>query len=408
MVKAMVAGQSPAAPFRLDMVDGMNAPHAKDFAPCTKAETTELLQRGAAVAAGDSGPERRQQLATKGTVLADAPPMTVEELIAAGCSPISTSTSEHPEDGSLTVRRREDPDSPISGGVEPRSLRRKEVQASNGRRGGGLDSLVGVSMTSMSPSSVVGGLASPMWRQRGERAMTTTRPEHVKGSPGGSSCSRRRRSSRGAATSWRGGGRSCRGSASTRPIASRPTKGALPSGPLPRRSQLLVYHFMFGPEYTAGCPTCSTIADGFNGFSIHLANHDVMLWAVSRAPLAKLQAYKRRMGWSFPWASSFDGDFNYDFGVSFTKEQHQSGTVEYTSARWMSGPSSPMSGRVPSMARMWRRRRGKRRHERVRARGRRRLPHLLGVHARLDGLWGMYQWLDRAPRGRNETMVRDG
>ena len=66
------------------------------------------------------------------------------------------------------------------------------------------------------------------------------------------------------------------------------------------RSQLLVYHFMFGPDYTAGCPSCSAIADGFDGFAVHLANHDVTLWAVSRAPLAKLQAYKRRMGWTFP------------------------------------------------------------------------------------------------------------
>src|SRR6202035_5544012 len=79
------------------------------------------------------------------------------------------------------------------------------------------------------------------------------------------------------------------------------------------RSQLLVYHFMFGPEYTAGCPHCSAIADGFNGVAVHLANHDVMLWAVSRAPLAKLAAYKRRMGWTFPWASSRDTDFNLDF-----------------------------------------------------------------------------------------------
>src|SRR5215216_2302526 len=85
------------------------------------------------------------------------------------------------------------------------------------------------------------------------------------------------------------------------------------------RSQLLVYHFMFGPEYTAGCPSCSAIADGFNGFAVHLANHDVMLWAISRAPLAKLQAYKHRMGWTFPWASSQDSDFNFDFNVSFTE-----------------------------------------------------------------------------------------
>src|ERR687898_2557764 len=93
------------------------------------------------------------------------------------------------------------------------------------------------------------------------------------------------------------------------------------------RSQLLVYHFMFGPDYTAGCATCSNIADGFDGFVVHLANHDVTLSAVSRAPLAKLQAYKRRMGWSFPWASSHGNDFNYDFQVSFTPEQQRSGAV---------------------------------------------------------------------------------
>jgi predicted dithiol-disulfide oxidoreductase (DUF899 family) len=85
------------------------------------------------------------------------------------------------------------------------------------------------------------------------------------------------------------------------------------------RSQLLVYHFMFGPDYKAGCPSCSMIADGFNGFAVHLANHDVALWAASRAPLAKLQDYKRRMGWTFPWASSFGDDFNFDFNVSITE-----------------------------------------------------------------------------------------
>src|ERR1700737_3461441 len=95
------------------------------------------------------------------------------------------------------------------------------------------------------------------------------------------------------------------------------------------RSQLLVYHFMFGPEYAAGCPSCSAIADGFDGSVVHLANHDVTLSAVSRAPLAKLQAYNRRMGWSFPWASSFDSDFNYDFHVAHTKEEWELGAVEY-------------------------------------------------------------------------------
>src|SRR5262249_32168469 len=89
------------------------------------------------------------------------------------------------------------------------------------------------------------------------------------------------------------------------------------------RSPLIGYHFMLGPDYTAGCPSCSMIADGFNGFFVHLANHDVMLWAISRAPLAKLQAYKRRLGWTFPWTSSHGSDFNADFNVCFTEEQQR-------------------------------------------------------------------------------------
>src|SRR6476619_1536425 len=105
-------------------------------------------------------------------------------------------------------------------------------------------------------------------------------------------------------------------------------------------SQLLIYHFMFGPDYTAGCPACSAIADGFNGIAVHLANHDVTLSAVSRAPLAKLQAYKRRMGWTFPWASSFGSDFNPDFSVRFTEQQQREGTIEYNYRRegaWKGG-----------------------------------------------------------------------
>src|SRR6188508_752718 len=98
------------------------------------------------------------------------------------------------------------------------------------------------------------------------------------------------------------------------------------------RSQLLVYHFMFGPDYKAGCPSCSAIADGFDGFATHLANHDVMLWAVSRAPLAKLQEFKRRMGWTFPWASSADGEFNSDFSASFTEEEQRKG-IDYNYER---------------------------------------------------------------------------
>src|SRR5213594_2058387 len=105
------------------------------------------------------------------------------------------------------------------------------------------------------------------------------------------------------------------------------------------RSQLLVYHFMFGPEYTAGCPACSAIADGFDGSVVHLANHDVTLAAVSRAPLAKLQAYKRSMGWSFPWASSHRSDFNYDFQAAYTEEQQQSGVADYNFRPKVFGPS---------------------------------------------------------------------
>jgi predicted dithiol-disulfide oxidoreductase (DUF899 family) len=182
------------------------------------------------------------------------------------------------------------------------------------------------------------------------------------------------------------------------------------------RSQLLVYHFMFGPDYEAGCPSCSAIADGFNGLAVHLANHDVMLWAVSRAPLAKLQAYKRRMGWTFPWASSLGGDFNFDFNVSLTEDQQRKGGIGYNyrreagaplvgrdTASWQERPVAQMAATcgtdVPTYTR-----------ERP---GMSAFVHEDGVvyhaystYARgLDGLWGMYQWLDRAPKGRNETGV---
>jgi predicted dithiol-disulfide oxidoreductase (DUF899 family) len=113
------------------------------------------------------------------------------------------------------------------------------------------------------------------------------------------------------------------------------------------RSQLLVYHFMFGPDYTAGCPSCSAIADGFNGFVVHLANHDVTLCAVSRAPLAKLQAYRKRMGWTFPWASSSGGDFNADFGVGFTADQQRGGGIEYNYRREAAAKEPPCGGRRP-------------------------------------------------------------
>jgi predicted dithiol-disulfide oxidoreductase (DUF899 family) len=120
------------------------------------------------------------------------------------------------------------------------------------------------------------------------------------------------------------------------------------------RSQLLVYHFMFGPDYAAGCPACSAIADGFNGFAVHLENHDVVMTAVSRAPIDAIRAYKRRMGWSFPWASSRGSDFNFDFDVSGTEAQQRAGTVEYDfrsfdmsplSEAGVEGPAAEMAAR---------------------------------------------------------------
>jgi predicted dithiol-disulfide oxidoreductase (DUF899 family) len=187
------------------------------------------------------------------------------------------------------------------------------------------------------------------------------------------------------------------------------------------RSQLLVYHFMFGPDYTAGCPSCSSIADGFNGFEVHLANHDVALWAVSRAPIAKLQAFRQRMGWTFPWASSHDTDFNRDFASSFTEEQQRVGieynyrregpmrestavkTVQQLKPAGSESPVELMAGMTGTDVPTYTRER----------------PgvsafvledgvvyHSYSTYARgLDGLWGMYQWLDRAPKGRNETGI---
>lgn len=181
------------------------------------------------------------------------------------------------------------------------------------------------------------------------------------------------------------------------------------------RSQLLVYHFMFGPDYAAGCPSCSMIADGFNGFAVHLANHDVMLWAVSRAPLAKLEAYKRRMGWSFPWASSFASDFNADFNVWFTEEQQRAGGVEYNYRRepvveWRAGQEGGGEGAEDEVAAMCGTDTATFHRDRpgmsafVLEDGV--VHHTYSTYARgLDGLWGAYQWLDRAPRGRNETGI---
>ena len=171
---------------------------------------------------------------------------------------------------------------------------------------------------------------------------------------------------------------------------------------------------MFGPDYAARCPSCSSIADGFNGIAVHLANHDVMLWAVSRAPLAKLQAYKRRMGWTFPWASSVGGDFNFDFCASYTEEQQRKG-IEYNFTRepellWRPGQEGGGQAAEDKFAAMC---------GTDAATYHREGPgmsafvldddvvyHTYSTYARgVDGLWGMYQWLDRAPKGRNETGV---
>ena len=173
------------------------------------------------------------------------------------------------------------------------------------------------------------------------------------------------------------------------------------------RSQLLVYHFMFGPEYAAGCPHCSSIADCFDGFVVHLNHHDVTMLCISRAPLEKLQAYKRRMGWHFPWVSSQGTDFNFDFNVSFTEEQQRAPVSYNYSERDMrpmleatTGPLAEAAASVgttpaeftkqaPGMSAF--------------ALSDGVVYHTYSAYARgLDSLWGVYQWLDRAPKGRNE------
>jgi predicted dithiol-disulfide oxidoreductase (DUF899 family) len=177
------------------------------------------------------------------------------------------------------------------------------------------------------------------------------------------------------------------------------------------RSQLLVYHFMFGSDWAAGCPSCSMIADGFDGLDVHLANHDVMLWAVSRAPLAKLQAYKQRMGWRFPWASSAASDFNFDFNVSFTEAQQRDGRIDYNYEQ--GGHAMDMIPAPPPVAHL-----AATCGIDAAAYGRDRpgmsafvieggaLYHCYSTYSRgVDAIWGVYPWLDRAPKGRNETGV---
>ncbi len=188
------------------------------------------------------------------------------------------------------------------------------------------------------------------------------------------------------------------------------------------RSQLVVYHFMFGTDYTAGCPSCSSIADGFNGIVAHLENHDVAFTAVSRAPLAKPQAYKRRLGWTFPWASSGNGDFNPDFNVWFSESQQRDGSIEYNYRREEPTPTPPAG----KDARAWGSSDGEGPEAQLAAmtgtdvatysRDRPGIStfvmedgviyHCYSAYSRgVDGLWNVYQWLDRAPKGRNESGV---
>jgi predicted dithiol-disulfide oxidoreductase (DUF899 family) len=176
------------------------------------------------------------------------------------------------------------------------------------------------------------------------------------------------------------------------------------------RSQLLIYHFMLGPDYTAGCPSCSAIADGFNGSIVHLENHDVAFAAISRAPIGAIQTYKRRMGWTFEWASSAGGEFNYDFNTSLTEEQQRSGAASYNYRERgvpvpadPDGPLAQMASScgvdVPAYTREAPGMSAFALEDGV-------VFHTYSTYARgLDALWGMYQWLDRAPKGRNEPGI---
>lgn len=154
------------------------------------------------------------------------------------------------------------------------------------------------------------------------------------------------------------------------------------------RSQLIVYHFMLGPDWSAGCPGCSFLSDHIDGALTHLNHHDVTWTAVSRAPLAQIEAYKARMGWRFPWVSSFGSDFNRDFHVSFTKAELESGGVEYNFAP---APSEAAGGELPGLSAFLEDETGT-------------VFHTYSTYARgLEPIVGVLMILDRAPLGRNES-----
>jgi predicted dithiol-disulfide oxidoreductase (DUF899 family) len=154
------------------------------------------------------------------------------------------------------------------------------------------------------------------------------------------------------------------------------------------RSQLMIYHFMFGPDWEAGCPGCSFLSDHIDGTLPHLNNHDVSYVTVSRAPLGKIEAYKQRMGWKFPWVSSFGSDFNFDYHVSFTKEELESGKVFYN-FRETSGDDA--NDELPGMSAFIRDEAGN-------------VYHTYSDYARGgEEILTTLMILDRAPKGRNET-----
>ncbi len=154
------------------------------------------------------------------------------------------------------------------------------------------------------------------------------------------------------------------------------------------RSQLIVYHFMFGPDWEQGCPSCSFVADHIDGSTIHLAHRDVTLLAVSRAPFVKIAAFKQRMGWKFNWVSSFSNDFNRDYHVSFTKDELAKGKVDYNFAK-TEFPVDEAHG----VSTFYKDENGE-------------LFHAYSSYARgCDMLVGAYNYLDIAPKGRDEDAL---
>ena len=151
------------------------------------------------------------------------------------------------------------------------------------------------------------------------------------------------------------------------------------------RSQLLIQHFMLGPDWQEGCPSCSFWADGYDGFIVHLAHRDVTMVSVSRAPLANIDAYRKRMGWSFKWVSLLDTDFNQDFNVSFTPEEIEKGEMVYN-YRVTKFPADE----APGASDFYRNDSGD-------------IFHTNSCYGRgLDILNGAYNYLDLAPKGRDE------